>query len=122
MENSKIEQFRQFGIHDLEQYLFLSAPNEWGDDVLEHVKSGVQERLEERLRHIPPEYLSDGDAFYLLMRKVFQFAEGALWQYGFAQKACDAPDAAAISRSLEAWFEDYEVAETRIVKELFARV
>jgi hypothetical protein len=115
---SEIKQkFRQFGTHDLEQYLFLSTPNDWGDAVLDGLVSKVSKQMEERLRQIPPEYLSDSEAFYLLMRKVFQFTEGAIWQHAFSQMGGDQPEPSVVAQSLAEWFDNYLEAENRIVRE-----
>jgi hypothetical protein len=106
MDTDTIQQmFRQFGTHDLQQYLFLGTPNVWGFDPLEEIEVKVKSQMEKRLWDIPPEYLSSSDAFYFLMRKSFQYAEGTIWQYAFAQTGDDEPDR-NLAQHLEQWYDD----------------
>jgi hypothetical protein len=64
--------------------------------------------------------MSDAQTFYLLMRKVFQFAEGAIWQHGFSQISEGQPDPDAVAQSLGKWFDNYSEAENAIVREFMA--
>ena len=115
---SEIEQmFGQFGFHDLQKYLFLGVPVEWNENVLNELASKVRAQMEQRIRETPPEFRTQSDAFYLLMRKVFQFAEGAIWQHAFSAMGGDEPNRSDVARSLGRWFGNYSEAENAIVRE-----
>jgi len=109
--------FRQYGTHDLQRYLFLGAPVEWDDDILDQLTAKVQESMEQRIRDTPPEFRSHSDAFYLLMRKTFQFAEGAIWQYAFSEMGSGEPNRSDVTQSLTRWFDNYSDVESWIVRE-----
>jgi hypothetical protein len=115
---SEIEQmFRQYGFHDLQKYLFLGVPVEWNENVLDDLASKVRAQMDQRIRETPPEFRLESKAFYLLMVKVFQFAEGAIWQQAFSDMGRDEPNRSDVARSLAAWFDNYAEAERSIVRE-----
>jgi hypothetical protein len=111
------QMFQQFGNHDLEKYAFLGAPAEWTEDVVDQLTSKVRESMEQRIRDMPPEFLSHSNGSYLLMRATFQFAEAAIWQHAFSEMGSEAPNRGDVTRSLAQWFDNYSGVEDSIVHE-----
>jgi hypothetical protein len=97
--------FRQYGKNDVEKYMFLGVPVEWDEDAINQLTCEVREYMDQCLRNEPLEFRSHGQAFYVLMGKVFQFAEGAIWQHAFSLVGRDEPQRSIVRRSLAKWFD-----------------
>ena len=114
--------FRKFGSGDLEKYMFLGVPDDWKEDVIDHLTSKVREYMDQYLHDTPPQFSSHARDFHQLMAKVFQFAEGEIWQHAFSRMGSDEPDRIAVTRSLAHWFDNSGTENCVVSEFIFDRL